>query len=194
MKKKRIKKNEIPISIPQNCQMFWVSHGFNFFVQALQLGIGGVAMCAPIALLCPSERGLIPLLLAVFALAPILCGLFCWIEGLLRKRYDRPLVGINSESIYLQDGLGMICRLNEIIAIHYCFGQFRKRGKYARLQVCPQTGKPMDIVLPSPNLILAMRKAIPSVKITVGWVSRFVIWLLIGLAVGGLVSLVFLMQ
>ena len=52
----------------------------------------------------------------------------------------------------------------------------------------------MDIVLPSPNLILAMRKAIPSVKITVGWVSRFVIWLLIGLAVGGLVSLVFLMQ
>lgn len=194
MKKKRIKQAGIPVVIPQNCQMFWVSHGFNFFVQALQLGIGGVAMCAPIALLCPTERGLIPLLLAVFALAPILCGLFCWIESLLRKWYDKPLVGIDSESIYLSDGMGMICRLNEITAIHYCFGQFRKRGKYAHLQVCLQTGKSMDIVLPSPSLILAMRKAIPSVKITVGWVSRFVIWLLIGLAVGGLVSLVFLMQ
>ena len=194
MKKNRIKQAGIPVVIPQNCQMFWVSHGFNFFVQALQLGIGGVAMCAPIALLCPSERGLIPLLLAVFALAPILCGLFCWIEGLLRKRYDRPLVGINSESIYLQDGLGMICRLNEIIAIHYCFGQFRKRGKYARLQVFLQTGKPMDIVLPSPNLILATRKALPSVKITVGWVSRLVIWLSIGLAAGGLVSLLLLLK
>ena len=79
-------------------------------------------MCAPIALLCPSERGLIPLLLAVFALAPILCGLFCWIESLLRKWYDKPLVGIDSESIYLSDGMGMICRLNEIIAIQYCFG------------------------------------------------------------------------
>lgn len=151
-------------------------------------------MCAPIALLCPSERGLIPLLLAVFALAPILCGLFCWIESLLRKWYDKPLVGIDSESIYLSDGMGMICRLNEITAIHYRFGHFRKRGKYAHLQVCLQTGKSMDIVLPSPSVILAMRKAIPSVKITVGWVSRFVIWLLIGLAVGGLVSLVFLMQ
>ena len=194
MKKNRIKQAGIPVVIPQNCQMFWVSHGFNFFVQALQLGIGGVAMCAPIALLCPSERGLIPLLLAVFALAPILCGLFCWIEGLLRKRYDRPLVGINSESIYLQDGLGMICRLNEIIAIHYCFGQFRKRGKYARLQVFLQTGKPMDIVLPSPNLILATRKALPSVKITVGWVSRLVIWLSIGLAAGGLISLLLLLK
>ena len=194
MKKNRIKQAGIPVVIPQNCQMFWVSHGFNFFVQALQLGIGGVAMCAPIALLCPSERGLIPLLLAVFVLAPILCGLFCWIEGLLRKRYDRPLVGINSESIYLQDGLGMICRLNEIIAIHYCFGQFRKRGKYARLQVFLQTGKPMDIVLPSPNLILATRKALPSVKITVGWVSRLVIWLLIGLAAGGLISLLLLLK
>jgi hypothetical protein len=194
MKKKRIKQAGIPVVIPQNCQMFWVSHGFNFFVQALQLGIGGVAMCAPIALLCPSERGLIPLLLAVFALAPILCGLFCWIESLLRKWYDKPLVGIDSESIYLSDGMGMICRLNEITAIHYRFGHFRKRGKYAHLQVCLQTGKSMDIVLPSPSLILAMRKAIPSVKITVGWVSRFVIWLLIGLAVGGLVSLVFLMQ
>jgi hypothetical protein len=194
MKKKRIKQAGIHVVIPQNCQMFWVSHGFNFFVQALQLGIGGVAMCAPIALLCPSERGLIPLLLAVFALAPILCGLFCWIESLLRKWYDKPLVGIDSESIYLSDGMGMICRLNEITAIHYRFGHFRKRGKYAHLQVCLQTGKSMDIVLPSPSLILAMRKAIPSVKITVGWVSRFVIWLLIGLAVGGLVSLVFLMQ
>jgi hypothetical protein len=194
MKKKQIKQAGIPVVIPQNCQMFWVSHGFNFFVQALQLGIGGVAMCAPIALLCPSERGLIPLLLAVFALAPILCGLFCWIESLLRKWYDKPLVGIDSESIYLSDGMGMICRLNEIAAIHYRFGHFRKRGKYAHLQVCLQTGKSMDIVLPSPSLILAMRKAIPSVKITVGWVSRFVIWLLIGLAVGGLVSLVFLMQ
>ena len=194
MKKKRIKQAGIPVVIPQNCQMFWVSHGFNFFVQALQLGIGGVAMCTPIALLCPSERGLIPLLLAVFALAPILCGLFCWIESLLRKWYNKPLVGIDSESIYLSDGMGMICRLNEITAIHYRFGHFRKRGKYAHLQVCLQTGKSMDIVLPSPSLILAMRKAIPSVKITVGWVSRFVIWLLIGLAVGGLVSLVFLMQ
>ncbi len=194
MKKKRIKQAGIPVVIPQNCQMFWVSHGFNFFVQALQLGIGGVAMCAPIALLCPSERDLIPLLLAVFALAPILCGLFCWIESLLRKWYDKPLVGIDSESIYLSDGMGMICRLNEITAIHYRFGHFRKCGKYAHLQVCLQTGKSMDIVLPSPSLILAMRKAIPSVKITVGWVSRFVIWLLIGLAVGGLVSLVFLMQ
>ncbi len=194
MKKKRIKQTRLPVSIPENCQLFWTSHGFNFFVQALQLGIGGVAMCAPIALLCPADRDLIPLLLPVFALAPVLCCLICWIERMIQKRHDRPLVGIDGTSIYLSDGMGMVLRMDEIIAIHYCFGQFRKYGASAYLQLYPKKGKPMNIVLPSPSLILAVRKAIPSVKITVDWVGRLITCLLMGFAVGMLMSLLFLMQ
>ena len=194
MKKKRIKQRRIPVSIPENCRLFWTSHGFNFFVQALQLGIGGVTMCVPIALLCPDDRDLIPLLLAVCALAPILCGLVCGIESMVKKRRGTPLVGIDGESIYLRDGMGMILRLDEIISIHYCFGQFRKFGKSAYLQLYPKQGKPMNIFLPSPSLILSVRNAVPSVKMTVDWVGRLIVCLLMGFAIGLLMSLLFLMQ
>lgn len=88
----------------------------------------------------------------------------------------------------------MIHRLDEIVGIYYRFGQFRKRGKSAYLQVYLKSGKPMNIILPSPSLILALRKAVPSVRIKVEWVVRLVVCLLIGLSVGGLMSLMLLMQ
>ena len=151
-------------------------------------------MCAPIALLCPQDRDLIPLLLAVCVLTPVLCCLICRIESMVQKRHGTPMVGIDGGSIYLRDGMGMILRKDEIFAIHYSFSQFRKFGKPSYLQLYPQKGAPMSIIHPSPSLILSVRKAIPSVKITVNWVSRLIVCILMGFSVGLLMSLLFLMQ
>ena len=196
MKKKRMKQTRIPVTLPESCRPFWTSHGFSFFVQAIQLGIGGVATCGVLRLLCSGtvDPAVFGLILAVFLLAPILCGAGWWIESVCKKRHEKPIAGLTDDCFYLQDGLGASVPLDQITEIQYRFGQLRKRGRYAALVLYPKAGKPVEAALPSLALILALRRALPSVKWRVPWGARLIVCLLIGLSVGGILSLVFLVR
>ena len=196
MKKKRSKQNSEPIVLPDTCEKFWTSRGFDFFIQAIQLGLGGIAVYGVMRLLCAGvcDPLVLDLTLLIFLLAPVLCVAGWTVETLLKKRYSKPHGGLTEDQFYLQDGIGVSVPLDRIGEIQYRFGQLRKGGKYACLVLHQKVGKPVEVVLPSLELIWALRKTLPSVKWTIPWVSRLVVCLLIGASVGGLVSLVFLMQ
>lgn len=194
MKKKRSQRNFVPVTLPDTATMYWTSRGFDFFLQSLQLCAGGIAMYGVLRLLCSEKLDptVLRLILCIFLLPPILCGAGWMIEGTWKKRWDKPIAGLTDDCFYVQDGLGASLPLDWITEIRYRFGQLRKRGAYAALILYPKAGKPVEAVLPSIALVWALRKALPSVKWRVSWITRLMICLLIGISVGGITALVLL--
>jgi hypothetical protein len=193
---KRSRGRIVPVVLSDNCIPYYTSHGFDFFLQSLQICLGGIAACGVLCLLCSDvlDPMILPLLLTILLIALALCSAGWWIEAMYQKRHSRPIVGLTEQEFYLQDGRGALVTLNQITEIHYRFGQLRKRGTCAALILYLKAGKPVEAVLPSLTLVLALRKALPSVKWRVSWIVRLIVCLLIGASVGGLLSLVFLLS
>ena len=195
-KKKRSQRVIVPVVLPDNCSLYYTSHGFDFFLQSLRMCLGGIVACGVLHLFCSDtvDPVILPLIFAILLIAPALCGAGWWIEAMYQKRHGRPIVGLTEHEFYLQDGLGAYFPLNQITEIKYRFGQLRKRGRYAAILLCTKDGKPVEVVLPSLRLIMDLRKALPTVKWAVSWISHLILCLLIGLSVGGILSLILLMK
>ncbi len=196
MKKKRLKKKTKPVPMPENCQRFWVSHGLNFLVQSLQMCIGGGAACIVVALLCSSVLDPKILLICMFILLlfPLIAICFAIAEAMIRKRHDKPIAGLDKLCLYLNEGTRPALPLDRITSMHYHFGQLRKRGKFPYICISQKSGVPIEFPLPSLGFVLALRRALPSLKLTVRWIFRLIVCLLLGFAIGGIMALLLLVK